>query len=172
MTLFHRIVIGVDPAMTHKAQSDETGIIVAGLGVDQHYYVLDDLSGLYHPTAWAQQVVKAYDQYACERVVAEVNQGGDLVESTLRAVRPHISYKGVRATRGKALRAEPIAALYEQGRVFHRRCFSTLEQQMCQFTGSPSGPSPDRLDALVWALTELALSEAAPGAPHCWVAQI
>ena len=156
---FRRIVIGVDPAITHHEKSDETGIIVAGLGVDQNFYVLDDLSGRYRPTEWAEKVAQAYDAYQADRVVAEVNQGGDLVEATLRMVAPQLSYKGVRASKGKMIRAEPIAALYEKGRVFHRRCFPRLEEQMCQFTGERGeGASPDRLDALVWALTELAFS--------------
>lgn len=167
---FHRIVIGVDPAMTHHENSDETGIIVAGLGVDNHFYVLDDLSGRYRPTEWAEKVGEAYAYYKADRVVAEVNQGGDLVEATLRLVHRRLSYKGVRATRGKIVRAEPIAALYEKGRVFHRQCFQKLEDQMCRFTGERHEGSPDRLDALVWALTELALSPDAPGRPKVWVA--
>lgn len=171
--LMRRIVIGVDPAVTHQSTSDETGIIVAGVGVDENYYVLDDLSGRLRPVEWAARVVKAYHTYQAERVVAEVNQGGDMVESTLRVMDPRISYKGVRASKGKMVRAEPVAALYEQGRVFHRQCFLDLEKQMCAFTGDPKdGTSPDRLDALVWALSELGLSDRAPGAPHLWIAAI
>ncbi|HCI49123.1 MAG: hypothetical protein A2621_02115 [Alphaproteobacteria bacterium RIFCSPHIGHO2_01_FULL_41_14] len=163
---FRRVVIGVDPAVTHHENSDETGIIVAGLGRDNNFYVLEDLSGRYRPTEWAERVAMAYEEYGADRVVAEVNQGGDLVEATLRMVDPRLSYKGVRATRGKLVRAEPIAALYEKKRVFHRQCFQKLEDQMCRFTGVREESSPDRLDALVWALTELALS--APGRPTAW----
>jgi len=164
-----RVVIGVDPAITHHEKSDETGIIVAGVGVDENFYILEDLSGRYRPNEWAEKVIEAYDRYGADRVVAEVNQGGDMVENTLRMVDARISYKGVRATKGKILRAEPISALYEKGRVFHRCCFQKLEDQMCRFTGErEAGESPDRLDALVWALTELALSPQAPGAPRVW----
>ena len=171
--VMRRIVIGVDPAVTHQSTSDETGIIVAGLGVDDHYYVLEDLSGRLRPLEWAARVVAAYHKYKAERVVAEVNQGGDLVESTLRVMDPRISFKGVRASKGKVVRAEPVAALYEQGRVFHRHCFLQLEKQMCAFTGDPkAGGSPDRLDALVWALSELGLSDRAPGAPGLWIAHV
>lgn len=163
-----RVVIGVDPAVTYHAESDETGIIVAAQGMDTHFYVLDDLSGRYRPIEWAEKVAEAYHFYKADRVIAEVNQGGDLVETTIRMVDPSLSYKGVRATRGKMIRAEPIAALYEKGRVFHRQCFQKLEDQMCRFTGEREEKSPDRLDALVWALTELALSDAAPGRPKVW----
>ena len=164
-----RVVIGVDPAITHHENSDETGIIVAGLGLDNNFYVLDDLSGRYRPTEWAEKVVDAYDHYKADRVVAEVNQGGDLVEATLRMVDRRLSYRGVRATRGKIVRAEPIAALYEKKKVFHRQCFQKLEDQMCRFTGERTEGSPDRLDALVWAMTELALSADSPGAPRAWI---
>ena len=159
-----RVVIGVDPAITHHENSDETGIIV-----DNNFYVLDDLSGRYRPTEWAEKVVDAYDHYKADRVVAEVNQGGDLVEATLRMVDRRLSYRGVRATRGKIVRAEPIAALYEKKKVFHRQCFQKLEDQMCRFTGERTEGSPDRLDALVWAMTELALSADSPGAPRAWI---
>ena len=168
-----RIVIGVDPAVTHHSGSDETGIIVAAVGADQNYYVLEDLSGRLRPMEWAERVIKAYYKYGADRVVAEVNQGGDLVENTIRMVDPRISYRGVRASKGKLIRAEPVAALYEQKRVFHARCFLDLEKQMCAFTGDPrDGSSPDRVDALVWALTELGLSDRAPDAPSAWVFNI
>lgn len=163
-----RVVIGVDPAVTYHDQSDETGIIVAALGLDHNFYVLEDLSDRYRPTEWAEKVVEVYHRYKADRVVAEVNQGGDLVEATIRMVDPRVSYKGVRATRGKIIRAEPIAALYEKKRVFHRQCFQKLEDQLCRFTGERDEKSPDRLDALVWALTELALSNATLGLPKVW----
>jgi predicted phage terminase large subunit-like protein len=154
---FKRIVIGVDPAVSNNEDSDETGIIVAGLGRDDKGYVLEDLSGKYSPAEWAKKVVAVYHSYKADRVVAEVNQGGDLVEQTIRAYDSAICYKPVRACRGKITRAEPIAGLYEQGKVLHMQHFSTLENQMCQFTGEKKDKSPDRVDALVWALTDLML---------------
>ena len=139
--------------------SDETGIVVAGLGVDGHGYVLDDVSGIMTPNEWASRVVAVYRKWKADRVVAEVNNGGDLVHANLRTVDPLVSYREVRATRGKALRAEPVAALYEQGRVHHRGTLAKLEDQMCEWDPSGSGRSPDRLDALVWALTDLMLGD-------------
>ncbi|MEI8321281.1 MAG: hypothetical protein WCG05_04670 [Alphaproteobacteria bacterium] len=153
-TNLKRIVIGVDPAVSTNFQSAETGIIVAGIDEDNTAYVLEDLSGKLGPSAWAGRVIDAYWQYEADRVVTEVNQGGDLVEYTLRSLDPNVSFKSVRATRGKVVRAEPIVALYEQERVFHVQCFNKLEDQMCNFTGEGK-ESADRLDALVWALTEL-----------------
>lgn len=150
-----RIVIGVDPAVTSGEESDETGIIVAGHGQDGEFYVMDDLTCRLSPDGWARRVVSAYDEYGAERIVAEVNNGGDFVEHVIRTIKPRISYRAVRATRGKFVRAEPIAALYEQGRVHHVGAFGTLEDQMCSFVPD-SNKSPDHLDALVWALTELA----------------
>ncbi len=152
-------MIGVDPAVTNKQESDETGIIIAGLGKDDKGYVLADLSGKYTPSDWAKTVIEAYYKYKADRVVAEVNQGGDLVEQTLRAFDSTLSYKSVRASRGKMARAEPIAALYEQGKVLHVKHFAILEDQMCRFTGHKHDKSPDRVDALVWALTELMLGQ-------------
>ncbi|WP_370426857.1 DNA-packaging protein [Oceanicella actignis] len=161
---FERIVVAVDPPVTGKAGSDECGIVVAGLarGVA---WVLEDASvqGA-APRAWAERAVAAYHAHEADRLVAEVNQGGDLVEALVRQVDPLVSYRAVRATRGKAARAEPVAALYEQGRVRHGGLFPALEDQMCAFTGDRSEGSPDRVDALVWAVTELMLS--AGGAPR------
>lgn len=150
-----RVVIGIDPAVTATDDSDETGILVAGVDRAGEGYVFDDLSGRYSPDGWARRVSYAYHHREADRAVAEVNNGGDLVEATLRTVDKAISYKAVRATRGKYTRAEPIAALYEQGRVHHVGTFPELEDQMC--TWVPGEKSPDRLDALVWALTELML---------------
>ena len=149
-----RIVIGVDPAITSGEKSNETGIIVAGLSFQGVGYILEDLSGHYAPSVWATRVINAYGAWKADRVVAEVNQGGDLVEAMLRSIDKNVSYRGVRATRGKRLRAEPIAALYEQERVFHLSYFEDLERQLCAFDGS-TGAETDRLDALVWALTDL-----------------
>lgn len=158
-----RIVIAIDPATTHHDDSDETGIVIAGLNEDKFVYVLEDLSGRLSPGDWGQRVVEAYWRLKADRVVAEVNKGGDLVERILRSIDPSIPYKAVRATRGKYTRAEPIAALYEQSRILHARPFSILETQMCSYVPGLSSKSPDRLDALVWALTDLLLeSESHP----------
>ncbi|MDR0631537.1 MAG: terminase family protein [Holosporales bacterium] len=157
-----RIVIAVDPAVTYNASSDETGIIVAGRDASGVAFVLEDVSGQYHPHAWGQLVVEKFHQYGADRVVAEVNQGGDLVEEVIRSFDSVIPYSGVRATRGKFVRAEPISALYEQSRVFHAQVFSKLEDQMCNFAPGESEKSPDRVDALVWGMTELFKCEMAP----------
>ncbi len=159
MPEFKRIVIGIDPAVTHHAESDETGIIVAGLGADQQAYVLEDLSGRYAATTWGKIACEAYHRWQADRIVAEVNKGGDLVESLLRSIDPTISYQGVHASRRKYTRAEPIAAFYEQGKVHHaRQSLKPLEDQMCKFLPGMSS-SPDRVDALVWALTSLLLEK-------------
>lgn len=152
-----RIVIAIDPATTHHEGSDETGIVVAGIDENKQAYVLEDLSGRWSPTDWSQRIVNAYWRYKADRIVAEVNKGGDLVEGVLKAIDSTVAFKAVRATRGKATRAEPIAALYEQGRVFHVRPLSLLETQICDYIPGVSSRSPDRLDALVWALTDLLL---------------
>lgn len=149
-----RLVVAIDPAVTHGPDSDETGIIVAGLGPDGRGYVIDDLSGRFSPNDWARRAIAAYDEYHADRIVSEVNNGGDLVESVLRGGNWRGAYKAVHASRGKRTRAEPISGLYEQGRVSHLRAFPELEDQLCTFT-SESLVSPDRLDALVWAFTEL-----------------
>lgn len=151
-----RVVVAIDPAVTAGDESDETGIIVAGVGNDGEAYVLADRSGRYSPDAWAHRAIAAFTDFGADRIIAEVNNGGDLVERVVRTVSPRISYKAVRASRGKQLRAEPIAALYEQGRVHHVGGFPDLEDQLTSWTPN-DGRSPDRLDALVWALTELML---------------
>lgn len=156
---YQRIVIAIDPATTHHDQSDETGIIVAAITADQTAYVLEDLSGRYSPADWGQRVTQAYWRYKADRVVAEVNKGGDMVERIVRSLDPHVSYRAVRATRGKGTRAEPIAALYEQGKVFHTRPHTLLETQLCEYIPGITSKSPDRLDALVWALTDLLLDK-------------
>jgi phage terminase large subunit-like protein len=152
-----RIVVAIDPAVSTGEDSDETGIVVAGIGQDNHGYVLEDLSGKYSPTEWARRAVAAYHIHKADRIVAEVNQGGDMVESTLRAIDPNVPYRGVHASRGKAIRAEPISALYEKGVVHHVGSFSKLEDQLTSFTPDSrrSSGSPDRADALVYALTDL-----------------
>lgn len=151
-----RIVVAVDPAVTSGETSDETGIVVAGLGSDGHGYVLADLSCRKSPDGWARIALGAYRKWRADRVVAEVNNGGDLVEMVIRTVDPQVSYKSVHASRGKRVRAEPVAALYEQKKVHHVGVLEALEDQMCMFTPE-STASPDRMDALVWAITELML---------------
>ena len=150
-----RIVIGVDPAVTNNANSDTTGIIVAAKGLDGFGYILDDLSMKGSPNEWAKEVVRAYHYYKADRIVAEVNQGGDLVQQVIRSIDPYVSYKAVRASKGKVTRAEPIAALYEQKRIYHVKPLEKLEDEMCNWSPAFSSTSPDRVDALVWALTEL-----------------
>jgi len=150
-----RIVVGIDPAVTSNKDSDLTGIVVAGVGSNQHGYVLDEKSTIASPDEWARLAVKLYHEYHADRIVAEVNNGGDLVEMVIRTIDRNVSYKDVRATRGKARRAEPIAALYEQGRIHHVGSFPQLEDEMCEFDPVTYTKSPDRMDALVWALTEL-----------------
>ena len=152
-----RVVVGVDPAVTSKEDSDLTGIVAAGRDNQSppHFYVLEDASLIETPMAWARQVVKTYHDQQADRIVGEVNNGGDMVEAVIRSVDPNVAYTAVHATRGKAIRAEPIAALYEQGRVHHVGTFGALEDQMCDWDPLTSAKSPDRMDALVWALTEL-----------------
>jgi len=152
-----RIVVGVDPAVTNNVNSDETGIIVAGKGVDENYYIIDDVSGKMSADNWAKTAINAYYKYKANMIIAEVNNGGDLVGRLIRGIDNMVKYKSVSATRGKLVRAEPISALYEQGKVFHSGTFKILEDQMCSYTGDRH-KSPDRLDAMVWAMTELSSS--------------
>ena len=161
------IVVAVDPPVTATARSDACGIIVAGLGADGRAYIAADrsLQGR-EPTVWARAAVRAYHDFLADRVVAEVNQGGDLVAAVLRQIDEAVPVRSVRATRGKWLRAEPVAALYAEGRVAHVGVHATLEEQMLAFgaDGLARGRSPDRVDALVWALTDLMIDRAAPPA--------
>lgn len=153
-----RIVVAIDPAVTNKDTSDHTGIVIAGckkINNVMHYYVLDDRSLIGSPNEWASTAINAYNEYFADRVVAETNQGGDLVEQTLRNIDRQVSYRGVRASRGKVVRAEPIAELYERGLVHHIGSFPLLEDEMCSYCGFDNEKSPDRMDALVWALTDL-----------------
>jgi predicted phage terminase large subunit-like protein len=154
---YRRVVVAIDPAVTNTETSDETGIIVCGSSNDGRFYVIDDLSGKYSPDAWGKKAIEAYYRHNADRIVAEVNNGGDLVERLLRNIDNQVPYTPVNASRGKIVRAEPIAALYEQGKVHHVGSFPELEDQMCFFTPTTK-KSPDRMDALVWALTELSLS--------------
>ena len=129
-----RIVVAIDPAVSTGEDADETGIVVAGKDANGHGYVLADQSGRYPPTEWARTAIALYRQHKADRIVAEVNNGGDMVEATIRMVDPNVSYNKVHASRGKVIRAEPVAALYEQGRIHHVGAFPTLEDQQCAFT--------------------------------------
>lgn len=149
-----RIVVAIDPAVSATPDSDETGIIVAGVGSDGRYLVLADGSGRYSPDAWARRAIELYREFRADRIIAEANNGGDMVAATLRTVDQNVPLSLVHASRGKTVRAEPVAALYEQGRVVHLRAMPGLEDQLCTWVPG-SRASPDRLDALVWALTEL-----------------
>lgn len=152
---FVRVVVAVDPAVTSKPESDETGMLVVARGSDGRAYVLDDLSGRLTPADWARRAVLAYRDHKADRIVAEANNGGDLVSTVIGVEDPLAPVTLVHAARGKVTRAEPIAALYEQGRVSHVRPMPELEDQMCSYTGAPGEDSPDRMDALVWGLSEL-----------------
>ena len=149
-----RIVVAIDPAVTNTEHSDETGIVVVGRTADNTFHILEDLSGKYSPDGWARVAANAFHDFKADKIIAETNNGGEMVQLTLRTVDRYIPYKSVHASRGKRIRAEPIAALYEQGKVFHAKHFETLEEQLCTWTPE-SKESPDRMDALVWGLSEL-----------------
>jgi predicted phage terminase large subunit-like protein len=154
----NRVVVSVDPAISNNEDSDEHGIIVAGVHhKSQEAYVLEDGSMQGSPMEWARRAINLYDTHKADAIVIEVNQGGDMVAQTLRSVRNTVKIREVRATRGKHVRAEPIASMYEQGRVHHVGSFPQLETQMTQMTtfGYEGAGSPDRVDALVWAMTDL-----------------
>ena len=174
-----RIVVAIDPAVTNNANSDETGIVAAGITSDNHYYVLSDKSLKASPDAWARQAVNLYHDLGADKIIAETNNGGDMVTLLIKQVDHSAPVKKVTATRGKQLRAEPISSLYEQGRVHHHGYFAELETQMCEWTPI-SSESPDRLDALVWAITELnsgsssmmSLAAMADFCPSCRMPQV
>ena len=165
---FSRVVVAVDPPVTGTKASDECGIVAVGAVTegppsDWRAWVLEDASlAAAKPGEWAQAALAAMERHGAERLVAEVNQGGDLVGEVIRQYDPLVPFRAVRATRGKVARAEPVAALYEQGRVFHLRGLAALEDQMCRMTarGYEGQGSPDRVDALVWALHELLVEPA------------
>ncbi len=156
-----RIVVAIDPAVTSGEDADESGIIVAGIGMENppHGYVLEDCSIRGTPDEVCRRAVRAYHQWGADRVVAEANNGGDWIESLLRTADPDISFRKVTASRGKVTRAEPCSSLYEQGRFHHCGTFPALEDQQTAFTtdfdAKKAGYSPDRVDGLVWAQTEL-----------------
>ena len=156
-----RIVVAVDPPAGHAKGASACGIVCAGLGRDGRAYVLDDMTAERKtPAQWAGIAVGLYHARGADRIVAEVNQGGAMVEAVLREVDPGVAYRAVHASRGKMIRAEPVAALYGQGRVSHVGSFAALEDEMCM--GPDAGRSADRLDALVWALSDLMLRPRGP----------
>lgn len=155
-----RVVVAVDPAAKKNEVPEDgaaTGIVVAAVGEDGRGYVLDDATCRESPNGWARKAIACFDRYEGDCIVGEINNGGDMVASTVRVVRPTVPFKEVTASRGKWVRAEPIAALYEQGRISHVGTFAALEDEMVNFgpNGMVGEASPDRVDALVWALTEL-----------------
>lgn len=166
-TPLRRIVIAIDPAISHGKKSDETGIIAAGVTTENIGVVLEDLSLKTSPLLWIRKAVEAYHRLQADRIVAEVNMGGELIEQMLRLHHPTVSYKPVYALRNKILRAEPVASLYERGKVWHADVFPELEKQLCSYHPSLTSKSPDRLDALVWALTDLMLT--VPFQPRAWL---
>ena len=169
-----RIVVAIDPAVTSSDESDETGIVVAGVTAEGQFYVLDDRSCRLSPDGWGRVAIEAYHNWKADRIIAETNNGGDMVGLLMQTIDPTITVTKVNATRGKRVRAEPISALYEQNRVHHVGSFPQLEDQMVTWTPDAS-KSPDRMDALVWAITELnegsssmiALSAMAIFCPSC-----
>lgn len=158
-----RVIVAIDPSGGDGAGNDEQGIIVAGKGIDGYFYVLADRSCKLSPQGWASRAVAAYHEFKADKIVAEKNFGGDMVSAVVKQVDNNVSFKMVTASRGKVQRAEPIAALYEQGKVRHVKGLDDLEAQMTGWTPE-DGTSPDRLDALVWAMTELALGRQPIGA--------
>jgi phage terminase large subunit-like protein len=168
-----RVVVAVDPAVTSGEEADEHGIIVAGLTREMRGVVLEDATMRGSPSEWARRAVSLYRSWRADAIIVEVNQGGDMVKSTIRTIDPYAHVIEVRATRGKHVRAEPIAALYEQGKIVHVGAFPELEVQMTQMTTAGyGGPgSPDRVDALVWAFTDLFREMTAPIKADDWEAE-
>lgn len=154
-----KIVVAIDPAVTNKEESDETGIIVVGIGYDNKYYVISDKSGKYSPREWAYKACQEYDFHSADYIVGEVNQGGDLIKSNIHTIDRTAAYKEVRATRGKAVRAEPVVSLYEQGLVYHVGNLSKLEVEMTSWNPMKDDWSPNRVDALVWGLTSIGVKQ-------------
>ncbi len=163
-----KIVIGIDPAVTSNENSDETGIIVAGIDANGYILIMHDASCKAPPEAWSQTVIELYETYHANSIVAEVNAGGDLVEQVLRSKTPYINIKKVRATNAKLVRAEPVAILYKMNRIFHQYPFTELEKQMTSFCAKSGDKSPDRLDALVWAVTELIKNHSTKQTLNAW----
>jgi phage terminase large subunit-like protein len=149
------IVVSVDPAISSNAQSDETGILVVGRDIKNRGYTLDDKSGIYKPSEWAAIAVDLYREYDADYIVGEINQGGEMVEHTVKVEDENVPFKSIRATKGKILRAEPISAIYEDDRISHVGSFPDLEEEMVTYTGTKGERSPNRLDALVHGFTAL-----------------
>ena len=154
----HRTVVGIDPAMTANADSDEVGIVVGSIGADKHLYIRFDHSARLSPGATCTAAVRHYNQHSADRVIAEANNGGDWIELGIRQVSPNIPYKKLHASRAKKARAEPVAALFEQGKAHIVGVLPELEDELCSWEPVGNMPSPNRLDAMVWVATELMLS--------------
>jgi phage terminase large subunit-like protein len=150
-----RIVVSIDPTATSNPDSDEAGITVEGRGTDDRGYVLADLSMRGTPREWATVAVNAYHEWKADRIIGETNNGGEMIEAVIRMVDKNVAYRGVHASRGKITRAEPVSALYEQGRVSHVGFFPVLEDQMCDYDPKTAKYSPDRMDSLVFGITDL-----------------
>lgn len=157
--LLTRVVVAIDPAVSANEDSAETGIVCAASTVGGHVVVLDDDSCVESPLGWAQKAVGLFKRRNADRIIGEVNNGGDLVEANIRTVDRNVPYRAVRAARGKILRAEPVAALYERGMVHHVGAFPKLEEQLCSYVPGAGMKSPDRMDALVWAVTDLLIDQ-------------
>lgn len=160
---YKKIVVSIDPAVSSNKKSDETGIIVVGQDENDHCYLLEDGSGKYTPTQWASKAIELYHKYQANLIIAEKNQGGEMVGTTLETVDQTVAFKLIHAQRSKAIRAEPVAALYEKGLIHHvySADLEKLEEQLEEFDGGRKGSSPDRVDALVHAITELCLLKVA-----------
>ncbi len=154
-----KTVIAIDPAVTNNENSDLTGIIACGIDINNQGVAIEDLSGKFTPNDWAQRAVNAYHKHESAYIVAEVNQGGDMVEAMIHNIDRTITVKKVRASKGKFARAEPVAAFYERGEVRHCAGLDELETEMCEYVPLNSKKSPDRLDALVWGFTDLIVTE-------------
>ena len=161
-----RIVVAIDPSVTSGEGSDEAGIVTGGLGKDGNGYLLADLSRRDSPMGWATVAIEEYRRQRADRIVGEVNNGGDMIEQTLRTIDPNISYEAVNASRGKLIRAEPICALYEQGRIHHVGNFEQLEEEICSYV--PGATSPNRMDAMVWLFTKLVLERRPEARIEVW----
>jgi hypothetical protein len=164
LPVFKRIVVAIDPAVTSKDTSDETGIVVSGIDYADHFYVLEDLSDIHAVHEWPKVAISAYNRWKADRIVAEVNNGGDLVELSIRNIDKNVSYKSVHATRDKLTRAEPVAALYENGKAHHVGMHVDLELEMTSWESKKGDKSPNRIDALVWGATDLVLQSS----PYEW----
>jgi phage terminase large subunit-like protein len=153
-----QIVVAIDPAAKSSKTSDDTGIIVAGKGYDGHGYVLEDCTIHGTPAEWGKTAIAAYNKHKANWIIGETNNGGEMIEHTLRTIDPNIPYKAVHASRGKEIRAEPISSLYQQNRIHHIGFFRELEDELCEWIPNSGMSSPNRLDSLVWALTVLNIS--------------